>query len=465
MTAADRFEEIWGGTGVVAAVTSGAYMIGPRANRGACLQLVVAPTSTLALTFAGGAREVTDVTFIADTGALEVQVITWTNFAGGAQGDYIVVENAAGTKWAFWIDKNNAGTAPTGAAYVAVGAGNRVRINTTTGDTAAAIGAIFTTAAAALANVTVLDNADGTVRLTQTKMGNTTAPDPHNTGDTGVGSILHSTTTPGVASNLTSTYFVLYGATAGGGAETGIYYYFNINSEGVDPAPAGFTLGSAIVAVVAASAATVATAANTAIDAHALFASTRTSAVVTVTNTDRGGVTDASVGTVPAAFSRSVTTQGINPGATLATDVITISAHALSTGQRVAATSSSTLPAGLSATNYFAIYVSASTFKLATSYANALAGTAVDITDYGTEAATHTLTPATISHTVKLQLSNDAANWIDLASSSQNITDSTGVYWALVDVNYVYIRSVLTATSGVGAATYSLRVAKHAGQL
>jgi hypothetical protein len=58
-------------------------------------------------------------------------------------------------------------------------------------------------------------------------------------------------------------------------------------------------------------------------------------------------------------------------------------------GTRVRLTTTTTLPAGLSlATDYYVIKASDSTFKLATSYANAVAGTAVNITDAGT--GTHT---------------------------------------------------------------------------
>lgn len=61
------------------------------------------------------------------------------------------------------------------------------------------------------------------------------------------------------------------------------------------------------------------------------------------------------------------------------------------TGTRVRLTTTTTLPAGLAtATDYYVIKVSDSTFKLATSYANAVAGTAINITDAGT--GTHTVT-------------------------------------------------------------------------
>lgn len=60
-------------------------------------------------------------------------------------------------------------------------------------------------------------------------------------------------------------------------------------------------------------------------------------------------------------------------------------------GTRVRLTTTTTLPAGLAtATDYYVIKVSDSTFKLATSYANAIAGTAINITDAGT--GTHTIT-------------------------------------------------------------------------
>lgn len=60
------------------------------------------------------------------------------------------------------------------------------------------------------------------------------------------------------------------------------------------------------------------------------------------------------------------------------------------TGTRVRLTTTTTLPAGLAlATDYYVIKLSDTTFELATSYANAIAGTQVDITSTGT--GTHTI--------------------------------------------------------------------------
>lgn len=60
------------------------------------------------------------------------------------------------------------------------------------------------------------------------------------------------------------------------------------------------------------------------------------------------------------------------------------------TGTRVRLTTTTTLPGGLAtATDYYVIKISDTTFKLATSYANAIASTAINITDAGT--GTHTI--------------------------------------------------------------------------
>lgn len=78
------------------------------------------------------------------------------------------------------------------------------------------------------------------------------------------------------------------------------------------------------------------------------------------------------------------------------TDICTYTSTAnfpsnLLTGTRTRLTTTTTLPAGLAtATDYYLIKVSDTTFKLATSYANAIAGTAINITSTGT--GTHTIT-------------------------------------------------------------------------
>lgn len=77
------------------------------------------------------------------------------------------------------------------------------------------------------------------------------------------------------------------------------------------------------------------------------------------------------------------------------TDICTYTSTAnspsnLLTGTRIRVSTTTTLPAGLAAvTDYYLIRIDDSTFKLATTYANAIAGTVIDITSAGT--GTHTV--------------------------------------------------------------------------
>lgn len=70
--------------------------------------------------------------------------------------------------------------------------------------------------------------------------------------------------------------------------------------------------------------------------------------------------------------------------------VLTLTAHGRQTGQRVYLTTTGSLPTGLSVnTVYYAIRIDANTLNLATSQANALAGTAINTS--GSQSGTHTL--------------------------------------------------------------------------
>lgn len=71
----------------------------------------------------------------------------------------------------------------------------------------------------------------------------------------------------------------------------------------------------------------------------------------------------------------------VDAAVTAGTDIIVLPGHTFSTGDLVKLSASATLPAGLVATKqYYVIKVSDGSIKLATSAANATAGTAVDIT-------------------------------------------------------------------------------------
>ena len=146
------------------------------------------------------------------------------------------------------------------------------------------------------------------------------------------------------------------------------------------------------------------------------------------------------------------------------TDRITITGHAfVTTGLKVAATTDGALPGGLSATNYWVIVVDANTIKLASSLANAQAGTNVDITS-AAGGGTHTLTPASIAGaTLTLQKSNNynpdtaAGDW-DAVEAATSITADGNIWIADVDPEYAWARISYTLTAGKLSASTVLVV-------
>lgn len=143
------------------------------------------------------------------------------------------------------------------------------------------------------------------------------------------------------------------------------------------------------------------------------------------------------------------------------TETFTKTSHGLYTGLKVAATTSDTLPAGLSATDYYVIRLTSSTFQVATTQANALLGTAVTFSDNGT--GTQTFTPAALGTcTVKLQATNDDANdsnvtpvWTDLANP-QTVTATGNYLWNVADCFYSYVR--ITGTTDAGQVVMSAKL-------
>lgn len=103
-----------------------------------------------------------------------------------------------------------------------------------------------------------------------------------------------------------------------------------------------------------------------------------------------------SVTTATAQSTTNTLSQSDTFSADAGTDLCTYTSTAnipsnILTGTRVRLTTTGTLPAGLAtATDYYVIKMSDTTFELATSYANAVSGTQINITDAGT--GTHTIT-------------------------------------------------------------------------
>lgn len=136
-----------------------------------------------------------------------------------------------------------------------------------------------------------------------------------------------------------------------------------------------------------------------------------------------------------------------------ATDICTVAGHGFLTGLKVQVSSTTTLPAGLSAvTDYWVIVLDVDTFKLSDSRAHALAGTdIINITDAGT--GTHTVTPQDTAPTgtFSVEVSNDTVLWAPLTLSTPIAAAGTEDN-AFIDCESAakYIRLKYTATSGNG---------------
>jgi hypothetical protein len=179
---------------------------------------------------------------------------------------------------------------------------------------------------------------------------------------------------------------------------------------------------------------------------------------------------DTGAGSVTVVVTITGTATKVNPTA----NTVTITAHGYATGVKITGiTTSGTLPAGLVLlTAYYAIVVDANTLKFATSLANALAGTAVDITDYGV--GTATMTATALAGTIKLQACNNAfldnvnsnenpaAVWVDVPSSSTAVSGATSILWNVSDVFYEAVRIAWTATTGNSTLVYYM-IAKGQG--
>lgn len=208
----------------------------------------------------------------------------------------------------------------------------------------------------------------------------------------------------------------------------------------------------------------VSTASGTArVISNAFMADGPTASILTSTWTAAGVVTATatSVGTAsnyaltsssPAIATAAGLTNGSASDISLSGDSITLASHNISTAFPMYWTTvTGTTPTGLTnGTTYYAIKVDANTIKLASSSANARAGTAVDITAVGGR-STFTLTPTAFAGTWTLywQGSNDNLNWFTLDTSSITYSVPTSLLWA-GPIYYRYVRPVFGAGTGGG---------------
>ena len=131
---------------------------------------------------------------------------------------------------------------------------------------------------------------------------------------------------------------------------------------------------------------------------------------------------------------------------TTGSDSLTINSHPFNVGERVYITTTATLPGGLSAlTEYFIIDTDVNTIKLATTKANAVGGTAIDLTSTGSGTIV-------VEHTKYLEASGNGLLSVDSTNvvagdrillKNQTTTFQNGIY-VVTDIGSVSTPAVVT---------------------
>lgn len=268
------------------------------------------------------------------------------------------------------------------------------------------------------------------------------------------------------AATTAGDYFVFYDA-------AGLAWAAAMNKAGSDPAPTG-----AIYTAIAAGrkvnvdissatndediAALVETALNALTGFSAAFTTDDTAAdgTMLITRDAYGPVTapvvknanDSGAGSITCTTTTTGLTSEVTEGAG---NSVSIPTHGYFEGLKGRLTTTGTLPAGVTTgVDYFIIVVDANTVQFAASLADALAGTAIDITDEGTGVHTFTAT-ALAGATVKIQKSNSpakeilagAGSWDDVAAATA-ITVDANVWFEKDRPSYRWIRISYTLTAG-----------------
>lgn len=236
----------------------------------------------------GDSKGTSYVTCSADDTAWEKQTITCPTAAGAAQGDYFYFTKPDGVKSAIWLDKNAAGTAPSGANYVA--STNKVKASIVTGNSAIQVGAAVKSAmaSAAIAGVSVTDNLDGTLTIELQQTGTATFG-RKSSDDGGNGSFTLAQVTAGVLSSLQNRYITFHD-------KDGNHFnaWMNFDSLGSNQNGAGTDLE--VVITSKSTAAQIATAIAAVIDARSEFESASDGPRIRITVSSAGSAAYAGVG-------------------------------------------------------------------------------------------------------------------------------------------------------------------------
>lgn len=184
----------------------------------------------------------------------------------------------------------------------------------------------------------------------------------------------------------------------------------------------------------------------------AVDASAAASALISVSITGTGATVQAAA---PATHLATGTASEVDATA----NSVAIPTHGLITGLKGQLTTTGTLPAGVTTgTDYFIIVVDSGNVQFASSLLNAQAGTAIDLTNQGSDGAVNTFTPTSIAGgSIKLQKSNDGTTWADEGSATTITADAT-VWLEKVDPTSKYMRVYQTVTAGSFSSVDSIFV-------
>lgn len=263
-------------------------------------------TQTIAPIADTGVKQVQTATTVADAGAFEVSTNTAVaDTAGSLNSTYFTfsaknIGGATSTNYYTWYS-NGTGVDP------AIPAATGIPVVYANDDTDSTIAGLTRTAitAGAGSKITVT-GATNQFILTGKFMGNATS-----IADGAAPTGFTFTSVNGVASNLLNSYFLLSSVNLITKAQKNFYMWFNVNSEGTDPAVASKTAIPIAIAAGSTANAT-ATAMRTALNALTNdFVATGANAAVISTNVAFGLVTSFANGTPTTGFTFSALTSGV----------------------------------------------------------------------------------------------------------------------------------------------------------
>lgn len=204
------------------------------------------------------------ISAIADPADFGSNTVVCPAFASSAQGDFFILNTAAGQKIAVWLDKDDNGTEPSGPIYTACD--TKVEADIATGDAASDVAEKVSAIINALEAWPGPISQDGsTLLFTEGGVGLLIAPSMYNSAENDNGSFVAATTNPGADSVLSSKYFSIFD-----NEDNAYHFWFQPDGRASAPAVEG-SIATEVAYTGAQSAETIAGLIKDAVDALAEF--------------------------------------------------------------------------------------------------------------------------------------------------------------------------------------------------